>query len=611
RRARFKRQERNAALSSRADLVAPEDQCFREPPCVATSAENPSSPVSKLTDRAVYSAITEDGVGLQLKYRAMTRGAEAAEWLAKGSEEWDRLIEGTSTLHFVSADTKPKNQKAAYVKHVCTEKIKPPGLVPVKRVRTTIGGDKIDYSGETAAYTAGLKTVKLLWNSVVSTPRAKFMTIDVKNFYLHTRLKTPEYAWVQLSQIPEATQLKYGVASLAKEGKVLVEITGGMYGLPQAGLLAQRDLVKHLAAHGYHMTKTSCLFRHESRDVTFSLIVDDFGVKYTNRADVEHLITTLSSVYEVHVDWTGDRFLGITLDWDYHARSVRTSLPDFVPKALVRYRYNQSHRKVHSPGAFVRPQYGATQQLVPVDTSAPLSPRDVILLQSIIGTFLWYCRVLDFTGLVALGQLAQALAHPTENTLVAAHHLLQYFATYPSASVTYRASGMILRIHSDASYLSEPNAGSRLGALEYLGSEGDQDEPPSNGLVNVISCRSDVVTSSACESEWAAIFKACKEAQESRQTLSDLGFPQQATIVTSDNKCAVGLCNGTVKPKRSKAMDMRFHWVTDRVRQGQFIIRWAPGDTNYADYFTKLHPAKHHQLMREFFIQDIISVSAT
>lgn len=68
--------------------------------------------------------------------------------------------------------------KTAYVKPVYTNKIKPPDLVLVKRV---VGGDKIDYSGGTAAYTADLKTVKLLWNAVVSTLGAKLMTIDVKN----------------------------------------------------------------------------------------------------------------------------------------------------------------------------------------------------------------------------------------------------------------------------------------------------------------------------------------------------------------------------------------------------------------------------------------------
>jgi hypothetical protein len=87
--------------------------------------------------------------------------------------------------------------------------------------------------------------------------------------------------------------------------------------------------------------------------------------------------------------------------------------------------------------------------------------------------------------------------------------LLRYFATFSTASVTYVASDMLLRAHTDASYLSERNAGSRLGAIEYFGSKGDEDKPVTNGCINVVCCRSDVIVASACEVEWAAIFKAC------------------------------------------------------------------------------------------------------
>ena len=77
-------------------------------------------------------------------------------------------------------------------------------------------------------------------------------------------------------------------------------------------------------------------------------------------------------------------------------------------------------------------------------------------------------------------------------------------------------------------------------------------------------------------------------------------------IVILANKCAVDLANDTLKPKRSKAMDMRFHWTKDRVRQGQFIVRWRPGMDNYADFFTKLHPPKHHRETRSYYVQDVI-----
>jgi hypothetical protein len=183
------------------------------------------------SEYSAFQAIIKGDEGKPLSYRQLLQGPDATEWQDHSSQEWDRLIEGTATLRFVPASTKPRHQKAAYIKHVCIEKIKPPGTTLVKRVRTTAGGDKIEYSGDKAANTAGLKTIKTLWNSVLSTYKAKFMTIDVKDFYLNTRLQTPEYAWVTLAQIPPATQAKYHIDDLVVNGKVLVEINGGIYGL--------------------------------------------------------------------------------------------------------------------------------------------------------------------------------------------------------------------------------------------------------------------------------------------------------------------------------------------------------------------------------------------
>ena len=70
-----------------------------------------------------------------------------------------------------------------------------------------------------------------------------------------------------------------------------------MYGVPQAGLLAQQRLLQHLAMHGYHQTDTSCLFRHKSNGTVFSLVIDDFGVKYTDKKGIDHLIHTLNMLY--------------------------------------------------------------------------------------------------------------------------------------------------------------------------------------------------------------------------------------------------------------------------------------------------------------------------
>jgi hypothetical protein len=86
--------------------------------------------------------------------------------------------------------------------------------------------------------------------------------------------------------------------------------------------------------NGYFMKKISCLLKHKTRDITFSLIVDDFGLKYTKKEDVKHLFSVLKYRYKTHVDWSGTRFLGITLDWEYDApiRKVTTSMPNLSSK---------------------------------------------------------------------------------------------------------------------------------------------------------------------------------------------------------------------------------------------------------------------------------------
>jgi hypothetical protein len=91
-----------------------------------------------------------------------------------------------------------------------------------------------------------------------------------------------------------------------------------MYGLPQAGRIANEQLTKFLAPHGYAPVPiTPGLWQHTTRDIAFTLVVDDFGVKYTKHADAEHLMQTLNKLYKVSEDWEGTRYCGLTLAWDY------------------------------------------------------------------------------------------------------------------------------------------------------------------------------------------------------------------------------------------------------------------------------------------------------
>jgi hypothetical protein len=111
-----------------------------------------------------------------------------------------------------------------------------------------------------------------------------------------------------------------------------------------------------------------------------------------------------------------------------------------------------------------------------------------------------------------------------------------------------------------------------------------------------------VVVSSAAEAELGALFHNGKEAAWLRTTLTDMGHPQPPTPIQTDNACAAGIANDTVKQRRSKAVDMRFYWIRDRVAQKQFVVHWRKGADNLADYFTKHHSPAHHRLMRSRYL---------
>ena len=132
---------------------------------------------------------------------------------------------------------------------------------------------------------------KMLFNSVVSTKGAKFMTMDISNFYLMTPLKRPEYIRLKLSDVPEEVIVEYGLREKAdKDGCIYIEANKGMYGLPQSGLLANELLEKRLNAAGYKQSKlVPGLWKHEWRPIQFTLVVDDFGVKYVGEEHALHL----------------------------------------------------------------------------------------------------------------------------------------------------------------------------------------------------------------------------------------------------------------------------------------------------------------------------------
>ena len=108
-----------------------------------------------------------------------------------------------------------------------------------------------------------------------------------------------------------------------------------MYGLPQADKIVHDELVRHLAPSGYHPTAhTPDIWTHATRPLTFVLTVDDFGIKYTDINDANHLLASLRRKYDVTTDWYGSLYYGVTLKWDFIKKTVQLSIPGYIANVL-------------------------------------------------------------------------------------------------------------------------------------------------------------------------------------------------------------------------------------------------------------------------------------
>jgi hypothetical protein len=238
-------------------------------------------------------AVINQDTGASLEYRQLIQDETTFPvWNKLSANEFGHLaqgvgrrIEGFNTILFIPRQAIPKGKIVTYGRFVVEIR---PRKTETHRVCLTVGGNLIQYPGDVSTRSADLTTSKCLWNSTISTEGARYMCLDVKNFYLGTPVDSFEYI------------AEYNLLSLVLDGHVYVEVQKGMYGLPQADILAKQLLAHRLAIHGYHQTKFAPgLWRHVTHPIQFILVVDDFGVEYVGKEHAQHLIDALETDYIV------------------------------------------------------------------------------------------------------------------------------------------------------------------------------------------------------------------------------------------------------------------------------------------------------------------------
>ena len=557
-----------------------------------------------------------DDSGKKLTLSKLLKGPSKHVWSQSLSNELGRLSQGNNfgvkfndCMHFVHHHEVPSGKKVTYASFVCDHR---PLKTEPWRVRLVVGGDQVNYAEDTGSPTTDLIETKILINSVISDSHkgARFLALDLKDFFLSSIMTEPEYMFIHRKFIPPDICERYNLHDKFHNDHIYCKITKGMYGLPQAALLAYDQLQQHLKKFGYHpIPSTVGMFKHVTRHTVFCLCVDDFGVKYYNKEDADHLINALSTKYDCSIDWDGKNFCGLEYKWDYKKQFIDVSLPKYVKKALQRLQHRPSSSPQYSPQHHHPINYsskGTTQFAMQPDASPLLSPNETKWVQSVVGSFLYYSRALDSTLLTALNHIGTTQANPTQLTKQDCTRLMDYVSTYPDAYIRFHASKMILHIDSDASYLVLPKAKSRIAGYFYLSdlTPTSSTNLPPNGPI-LVECKTiKHVVTSAAEAEISALFHNARTAIPLRRLLIALGHPQPPTPIKVDNSTANAFVHNNITQRRSKSWDMRFHWLRDPPTKQQIGVYWDKGTNNWADYYTKTHTTPYHRTMRPNYIHD-------
>ncbi len=152
-------------------------------------------------------------------------------------------------------------------------------------------------------------------NSILSTQQAKYICLDLKNLYLSVPLDRYKYMRIPISMFPAWIVAQYDLLHKVVIGYIYLKMQRAVLGLPQAGILANKLLCKQLAPPGYYGCKqTPGLWKHVAWPILFTLVGDNFGMKYVNKDNVKHLIQCLKKKYKVTKDWDGNLYCGIKLN---------------------------------------------------------------------------------------------------------------------------------------------------------------------------------------------------------------------------------------------------------------------------------------------------------
>ena len=362
---------------------------------------------------------------------------------------------------------------------------------------------------------------------------------------------------------------------------LVCKLKKSLYGLKQAPRIWNRKFHKFLKTIGFKRFNTDhCVYLNRSKGTIIAIWVDDL-ILVGKIDQLTALKSDLSKEFQMKDLGELKYFLGICVERDRRARTIRINQAAYIDKILERFDMKDCHPTATPLAAGTRlAKAKKDDEMV-----------DEKMYQRKVGSIMYNMIGTRPDIAYAVSQVSEFSANPNTTHLTAVQHILRYLKGTKHLSITYGGSDTNLQLqgYTDADFGGSNDRRSTSGYVFVLG----------GGAISWCSKRQSTVALSTTEAEYMALTQATKEYIWLKTLWHELGRQSENQVIFVDNNSAIDLANNPEYHSRTKHIDVEYHFIREKVENKEVNIVYCPTDDMIADLLTKpLSKVRHQKLVK-------------
>uniref|UniRef100_A0A1Y1M571 Integrase catalytic domain-containing protein n=1 Tax=Photinus pyralis TaxID=7054 RepID=A0A1Y1M571_PHOPY len=520
-------------------------------------------PVVKLPERLIetgYSAVTID----PNTYEEAIQSTEGEQWKIAMDDEYNSLIKN----HTWDLVNPPDDQQVIDNRWVFKVKLNTDASVDRYKARLVIRGFAqqygVDYE-ETFSPVVKFTSVRAIL-SFAAMNKMQLRQFDIKTAFLYGDLK-------------EHVFMKQPIGYDDNSGRVC-KLIKSLYGLKQASRCWNQKFTVFIRDFNFKPCDSDpCVFvrRNKNIIVIVALYVDDGLVVSNSANEIDHVLSYLCKQFDVKV-FDAKCFVGLEIE-QFSDGSIRIHQTAYAKKILSRFNMLECNA-VATPGDPNQNFSDFTQE--EIEPNFPYRQAVGSLMYLAIGSR----PDLSF----AVGVVSRYLERPSPIHVKAVKRIFKYVKGTADMGILYESSNSFDFVgFSDADYAGDNETRrSTSGYVFHTGS----------GVISWASTRQQSVSTSSTESEYVAACQAIKELLWLKTFVDELTLKCDVKAkLFVDNQSAIRLVKNPVYHKRTKHIDVQYHFIREKFQEGKFDLEYVETNNQVADICTKSLTKNRHKYL--------------